>query len=99
MKEMMKKSTVLLMEDHVCFGGMNLFYRLSVLEDGLRHRFLISVSLLNEYAEEAVGEDLERALRIYRKVTKGAVTPCALCDVLTDLRMDGKKVKKSLYNP
>ena len=91
--------SMLLAEDHVHFGGMNLFYRLRVIGGDVQNRFSISISMLNESAEEEVGNDIENALRIYRRMIDGAVTPCALSDVISDLRYESKKVKKSLYNP
>lgn len=73
-----------LTEETVGFGGMLLEY--SLLGYPVRgDRFRISVLLGSERAEFSVGNDLERALGIYRTIVRGRVTPCGLGDVLQDL--------------
>ena len=73
-----------LTEETVGFGGMLLEY--SLLGYPVRgDRFRICVLLGSERAEFGVGNNLERALSIYRTVVRGRVTPCGLEDVLQDL--------------
>ena len=84
MREESFETAFTLTEETVGFGGMLLEY--SLLGYPVRaDRFRICVLLGSERAEFSVGNNLERALRIYRTVVRGRVTPCGLSDVLQDL--------------
>lgn len=80
------KHIIVLCEDHVYFGGMQLTYRFSVLPGEVMHRYFIGVFLAEEFCEVEAGEDLVRALGHYLRVREGCVTPCGLDDVMQELR-------------
>ncbi len=82
---LIKEGSVLLSEDHVCFGGMHLIYQLLVCPADLRHRFCICIKKDEESAQAPAGSDLARAMTCYRRIVEGAVTPCTLEEVLADL--------------
>lgn len=77
---------VLLTEDHVYFGGMNLTYELRMITERVARRFLIRVEKADEFCVAELGGDLVRAVEHYRRVVDGTVTPCALEDVLQDIQ-------------
>ena len=79
---------VLLKEEVVSFGGMLLEYRLFVCNT-YADRFRIRVAKGEERAEYGVGNDLDVALRYYRAVVRGRVTPCGLFDVMCELCKEG----------
>lgn len=79
------KHAIVLCQDHVYFGGMQLVYRFSVLAGEEVNRYLISVSLEKETCEADAGGDLSRALGHYHRVRDGYVTPCGLDDVMHEL--------------
>ena len=87
---MMKKatdySTITLCEDHVCFGGMQLIYRLLLVPGDVMHQYSISISLGGETCEADTGNELLRALEHYQRIHEGRVTPCGLEDVMQELR-------------
>ncbi len=84
MKEKSFGKAFTLTEETVGFGGMLLEY--SLLGYPVRaDRFRICVLLGEERAEFGVGNNLERAIKLYRTVVRGRVTPCGLADVLKDL--------------
>ncbi len=88
MKQLLEgtETEVTLAEDHIYFGGMHLDYRLSVRDANAGREFIIFVGKGSEHQEAGAGRELERALECYRRVVRGGVTPCTLCDVLEDLR-------------
>lgn len=86
MKQATNGNKILLREDHVCFGGMQLIYRLSILPHDLQNRYYITVLLSGERCEADAGCDLERALAQYLRIREGCVTPCALDDVMRELQ-------------
>lgn len=77
--------TILLAQETVSFGGMLLDYRLVACQSP-SERFRICVASGDERVESVIGNDLEAALRTYRTVLQGRVTPCALEDVMYDLK-------------
>ena len=86
MERSMRKESIVLCEDHVYFGGMQLTYRFSVLPGEMMHRYIISILLENETCEADAGNDLVSALSYYRCIREGYVTPCALDDVMQELQ-------------
>ena len=76
---------VLLTEDHADFGGMSINYQLLLRNDYGERRFRIRVKNGGELCEGDMGRELDRALKDYRKIVTGSVTPCALDDVLSEL--------------
>lgn len=75
---------IVLTQETVCFGGLILDYRLNAYLSHAK-RFRIRVTSGSETAEYAIGNDIEKALRIYHIIVGGRVTPCGLADVLYDL--------------
>ena len=86
MKQATNYHVIALCEDHVYFGGMQLTYRLLLAPGEVLHRYSISVSLGEETCEAEAGNDLLRALGHYQRIREGIVTPCALEDVMQELR-------------
>ena len=86
MKKVTEGRRVILCEDHVYFGGMQLTYRFLLVPGEVMHRYVISVRLGEELCEAEAGSDLERALEHYRRIREGCVTPCGLDDVMQELR-------------
>ena len=86
----MKKATnhhaIVLCEDHVYFGGMQLTYRLLLIPGEVMHHYFISISLGEETCEAEAGNDLSLALAHYQRIREGCVTPCGLDDVMQELR-------------
>ena len=85
MKQKKIQARIVLKEDQVLFGGLSLHYRFSVRSEKGEPRFSIEVCLGEEEASSEVGNHLVRALEIYRRIVGGAVTPCSLDDVLSDI--------------
>lgn len=85
MEQSIRKQTILLCQDLVYFGGMQLTYRFSVLPGEVMHRYFISISLGNETNEVDAGNDLVCALGHYHRIREGYVTPCGLDDVMQEL--------------
>lgn len=79
-------NSVLLTEDHIYFGGMNLSYQLLVKNDPKMHRFYIRIQKSEEVTMAELGIDLYRAVRCYRQMVESTVTPCTLEEVLLELR-------------
>ena len=82
--ERTEANAVTLTEEIISFGGMLLEYRL-VACNTYADRFRIRVILGEERAECGTGNDIDLALRCYRAVVRGRVTPCGLSDVMYDL--------------
>lgn len=80
-----KHRSIVLAQETVRFGGMLLDYRL-VASTSETDRFQIQISTGAEQAESGAGSDIEAALRAYRAVLRGRVTPCGLADVMYDLK-------------
>ena len=80
------QNRITLHEEHIYFGGMHLTYRLMLLRGEELHGFGICVMKGSEVQEVNVGVDLSRALSWYEAIVKGAVTPCALEEVVRDLQ-------------
>ena len=72
----------LLVRDTVTVAGLRPRYYL--WRDAGNYR--VEVQLGREWAEENLGEDLILAVDCYRAIRKGGVTPCALSDVVEELR-------------
>ncbi len=85
MEKIIHNQPVVLCNDHVYFGGMQLTYRFSVLPSEVINCYLISVSLGDEICEVEVGNDLVRSLGYYCRIREGCVTPCGLEDVMQEL--------------
>ena len=85
MEQSIHQQTIVLCQDHVYFGGMQLTYRFSVLPGEGIHRYFIGITLENERNEVEAGNDLVSALGHYRRICEGYVTPCGLDDVMQEL--------------
>lgn len=88
---------MVLAQDIVRFGGMQLFYSLAVKKSVPNNHFVISVFLDGETASVNAGDDLDLALEHYRRVVSGIVTPCTLEDVMSDFEYSCTKLRKKLY--
>ncbi len=86
MKKAIDQRAIVLCEDHVYFGGMQLTYRFLLLQGEVMHRYSISISLGEETCEAEAGSDLMCALEHYRRIREGYVTPCGLDDVMQELQ-------------
>lgn len=75
----------ILAQETVRFGGMILDYRL-VAYQSRTERFRIRITSGEERVESTIGNDIEAAVRVYRAVLRGRVTPCGLEDVMYDLK-------------
>lgn len=78
-------SPIVLVQETVHFGGMILDYRL-IAYRSRTERFRIRITSGEERVESTVGNDIEAALRAYRAVLHGRVTPCGLEDVMYDMK-------------
>ena len=76
------KEKELLVKDTVTVKGFRPRYFL--WRDAGNYR--VEVQLGREWAEEDLGGDLTFAADCYRAIRKGGVTPCALSDVVEELR-------------
>lgn len=76
---------VVVAQETVSFGGMLLDYRLLACQSPTE-RFRICITSGSERVESVIGSDIEFALRAYRMILQGRVTPCALEDVMYDLK-------------
>lgn len=81
----LSRDPIVLAQETIRFGGMILHYRLAAYHSQTE-RFRIRVETGGEAAESSVGSDIETALRAYRMILGGRVTPCVLEDVMYDLR-------------
>ncbi len=81
-----KQVRIILDEESVYFGGMNLTYCLSVCEGSEGRCFYISVKKGDEQVGCDVGSDLWRATEQYQSIVHGTVTPCTLEEVLEELQ-------------
>ena len=71
-------------EETVIFGGMLLTYQLLICNSST-DRFRLRIRSGEERSEVALGSRVELALRLYRTVVRGRVTPCGLPDVISEL--------------
>ena len=83
-REHCKDCSMTLEEETVLYGGMLLTYQLLVCNCAAE-RFKLRILSGNERSEAALGNVVEDALRLYRIIVQGRVTPCTLYDVLSDL--------------
>lgn len=95
-KDAMSES-MLLAQDVVRFGGMQICYSLHVKEDFPTNQFEIRVSKDDERMRATVGICLDDAIEYYHSVVKGIVTPCTLEDVVKDFEYSRLKFQKNLY--
>ena len=86
MKKATTYPTITLCEDHVCFGGMQLIYRLLLLPGEAMHQYSVSISLKEETCKSNAGNELLRAMEYYQRIREGRVTPCGLDDVMQELQ-------------
>lgn len=70
-------------EETVSFGGMLLKYQFLV-RNGAELHFVVRVILGQEHVEAALGNRIDPALKLYRAIVRGRVTPCGLQDVVSD---------------
>lgn len=89
--------SMLLTQDVIRFGGMQICYSLHVKEDFPTNQFEIRVSKEDERMRAVVGTCLEDAIEYYHRIMKGIVTPCTLEDVMKDFEYSRLKLKKNLY--
>ncbi len=73
----------ILREEEGFAGELFCTYRLLVRRERL---FYVSITMGDEEAHAAVGEDFLAAVRIYDSVVRGRVTPITLGDVVQDMR-------------
>lgn len=90
-------SPMVLTQDIVRFGGMQLLYSLRVMEGFPSNRFEISITKDDETMSARAGDQLDDALECYHCVVQGIVTPCTLEDVMKDFEYSRIKLKKNLY--
>ena len=88
---------MVLIQDVVRFGGMQLLYALSVKKSVPNNHFEVSVCMDGETAVADAGEDIDLAMEHYRRVVAGIVTPCTLEDVTSDFEYSCTKLRKKLY--
>ena len=85
LKQPESRTLIVLKEEQVLFGGLSLYYRFTVESRLGEPRFGVAVELGEEHSSGDLGNHLGRAWEIYALIVKGAVTPCSLCDVISDL--------------
>ncbi len=88
---------MVLAQDIVRFGGMQLLYTLSIKKGRPNNRFEISISMDDECAVAEAGETLDFAVYSYRRIVGSIVTPCTLEDVMKDFEYSRTKLQKKLY--
>ena len=87
--EIMKKTQncnacqFILEEETVSFGGMLLKYQFLACNN-YDLRFHVRVDSGKEHVEATLGNRLDPALKLYRAIVRGRVTPCGLHDVVSD---------------
>lgn len=96
-QEKTTSAPMLLTQDIVRFGGMQLYYKLCVRESRPHNRFEISISLNDECVTAEAGEALDFALYSYRRIVSSIVTPCTLEDVMKDFEYSRTNLQKKLY--
>jgi len=90
-----RQAPLVLAEERVARQGLRMTYRLSLREPN--RIYSISVFSDGDGCTEEVGSDLFRATAFYRAVRDGFVTPCALSEVLADLRVEeGAKILEEI---
>ncbi len=88
---------LILTQDHVRFGGMQLEYTLSVREGVPSNRFEVCVRMECEETVADAGDRLDFAMECYRRIVSGIVTPCTLGDVMRDFEYSRRNLRKKLY--
>lgn len=96
-QELATEDTMVLVQDIVRFGGMQLLYSLEVRRGDPNNFFEIRISMGDETAMACAGESIDYALECYRRIVRGIVTPCTLEDVMCDFDSLRKKLRKNLY--
>ena len=96
-QEKTTSAPMILTQDIVRFGGMQLYYKLSVREARPNNRFEITIALNDECATAEAGETLDFALYSYRRIVGSIVTPCTLEDVMKDFEYSRTNLQKKLY--
>ena len=96
-QEKRASSALLLAQDVVRFGGMQLYYSLCVKADVPNNVYEICIQKEDERCAVCAGEHLDFALDCYRRIIDGIVTPCTLEDVMRDFEYSHIKFKKNLY--
>ena len=96
-RQYLEADGLILAQDLVRFGGMQLQYTLSVRRAEPNNRFTIGVMLGEERAVSEAGEHLEIALEHYNRIVAGIVTPCTLEDVVRDFEYSRRNLGKKLY--
>ena len=91
-----KEERRILADETILYGGMLLRYRLIDTEDAAGRFHLIAANGA-ECAKISVGDDICFAADCYRSVRDGRVTPCALEEVVADLRTVSVNFGKALY--
>ena len=90
-------TALILAQDIVRFGGMQLSYSLRVKQGVPSNVYEICVSKSDERTTVFAGESLDFAFECYRRIIDGIVTPCTLEDVMRDFEYSRIKLKKYLY--
>ena len=70
-------------EETVSFGGMLLKYQFLAC-NGAELRFMVRIVSGQERMEAVLGNRIDPALKLYRAIVRGRVTPCGLQDVVSD---------------
>ena len=80
-----RREEVTLTEEAVTRHGLQMTYRLDLIDPRQAKILRISVSCDTEHCAVEVGRDPRRAVALYETVLRGFVTPCTLSDVICDL--------------
>ena len=96
-QEQIQSDSVILAQDVVRYGGMQLFYSLKVKTGKPVNVFEIAVSKEDESSTAEAGSTLDFAWFTYRSVVENIVTPCTLEDVMRDFEYSHRKLQKNLY--
>ena len=90
-------NAIVLTQNVVRFGGMQLQYMLRVRVGDPINRFDIKIMKDDEHAIAEAGDRLEYAMDCYQRIVSGIVTPCTLEDVMKDFEYSRIKFEKNLY--
>ncbi len=81
-------SCVTLKERSVQCQGLSLKYRLNVICEAHDTHYEVEVALDGrECARATVGGDIEIALTLFDAICQGTVTPCALTEIIDEMRI------------
>ena len=67
-------------------GGLFVEYRLEQTVSATESGYYLTLFGAGDFGRISVGEDLLFAVECYRTAVQGCVTPCAIADIVSDLR-------------